>query len=235
MIDEKKFEFYEPDSSVWTWENFYNRTYRHMYYWKNLAKETKNGKYFEAEFCFGNNVITMGCDTIFHFTNDYSYLFRKMLGKEYAEKKYTDMNHSVLNFSLLPKEGALNNNKANGRYCDRVDRFVYYINELIKKNNDDNPLLKVRGNNKNTIGKLRKYLNSFSSIEDFCYSFYMIDANKTNLVSRLLKSGEKYINCEYTEETCREYLSIAEDFWQYRKRVFEDEFGLNIDSLDDKV
>jgi hypothetical protein len=41
MIDEKKFDFYEPDSSLWTWENFYNRTYRNMDYWKKLEKETK--------------------------------------------------------------------------------------------------------------------------------------------------------------------------------------------------
>lgn len=69
MIDETKFEFYEPDSSFWTWRNLYNRTYRHMDYWKNLAKETKKGRYFEAKFCFGNDTIKMGCDTVFHFTN----------------------------------------------------------------------------------------------------------------------------------------------------------------------
>ena len=144
MIDETKFEFYEPDSSLWTWEYFYNRTYRQMDYWKKLEKETKNGKYIEAKFCFGNDAIMMGCDTVFHFTNGYSYLFRKILGKEYNEKKYTDMNHSILNFSLLPKEGALNNNKANGQYCDRVDRFVYYINEYIENKNGNNPLLKKK-------------------------------------------------------------------------------------------
>ena len=137
-------------------------------------------------------------------TNGYGNLFKNILGNEYDEKKYTNMNHSVLNFSLLPKDGSLNLNKANGRYCDRVDRFVYYTNEYIKYQNDDNPLLKIRGRNKDTIDKLRKYLDSFSRIEDFCYCFYMLDAEKTDLVSRLLESGEKYIKGEYTKETCKE-------------------------------
>ena len=78
-------------------------------------------------------------------------------------------------------------------------------------------------------------MDSFSNIEEFCYYFYMLDAKKTNLVSRLLESGEKYINGEYTKETCKEYLKIADDFWLYRKSVFEDEFDLDIDLLDDKL
>lgn len=32
MINEDKFDDYEPDSSEWTWDNFYNRTYRTLDY-----------------------------------------------------------------------------------------------------------------------------------------------------------------------------------------------------------
>lgn len=233
MINEDKFGVYEPDSSLWTWHEFYNKTYRKIDYWNSLKAENKNGKYYEAKYNYKYGVITIGGDTVFHFTNGYGYLFRKILGELYDESRYVNMNHSVLNFSLLPKDGALNNNKANGKYCDRVDRFVYYVNEYIIKKNQDNPLLKIRGNNHNTIGKLKLYLDTINSIEEFCYNYYLIDNREFNLVDRLLISGKKYVNGVYTKEACLEYLSIAEDFWSYRKSLFEEEFGLDIALLDE--
>lgn len=235
MINELKFDVFEPDSAKWTWDNLYNKTYRTIEYWEKLGCEKKNGKYYEAEFDYqdGNKII-IGCDTIFHFTGTYGSLFRNILGDSYDEKKYTDMNHSILNFSLLPKSGGLNNNKANGAYCDRVDRFVYLVDKYIREQNEkNNPLFNIRGNNRKSLPILKHYLSTIQNVYDFCYYYYLIDSSETNLVDRLLVSGEKYIGGEHTTESCNEYLSIAEDFWNYRKSLFCEKYGLDINRLDD--
>lgn len=234
MINEDKFDGYEPDSSEWTWNNFYNRTYRTLDYWKNLGEEKKKGRYKQAIYIYPDE-IQIGGDVIFNFKDSYGKIFRESLGNQYNEKAYARMHHSVLNFSLMPVTGGLNLNKANGRYCDRLDRFIFYLDKLIQLKNSDNPLIGIRGRNKHTILKLKNYLNNFDSIEEYCQVYYLLDSKKTNLVDRLRNSGEEYVNTGATAENCKQYLNLAFEFWKYRSEIFKEDYGMDVCRLDDGI
>lgn len=234
MINEDKFDGYEPDSSEWTWNNFYNRTYRTLDYWKNLGEEKKKGKYKQAIY-LNQDKIKIGGDVIFNFKDCYGKTFRELLGNQYNEKAYARMHHSVLNFSLMPVTGGLNLNKANGRYCDRLDRFIFYLDKLIQSKNSDNPLIGIRGRNKNTILKLKNYLNNFDSIEEYCQVYYLLDSKKTDLVDRLRSSGEEYVTTGVTAENCMQYINLAFEFWKYRTKIFKEDYGMDVCRLDDGI
>ena len=236
MVNEDKFDVYEPDSSEWTWNNFYNRTYRTLEYWKNLNEEKRVGRYKKAIYtCKNLDQIYIGGDVMFNFKNSYGKSFRELLGNQYNEKAYSRMHHSILNFSLMPATGGLNLNKANGRYCDRLDRFIFYLDQFIKLKNENNPLLGIRGRNKNTIPILRTYTSNFDSIEEYCQAYYLIDSNNTNLVERLKKSGEEYVHNGATTENCRQYLNLASEFWKYRNEIFQKNYDIDTCSLDDGI
>lgn len=236
MINEDKFDGYEPDSSEWTWSNFYNKTYRTLSYWENLDEEKKVGRYKKAIYtCKNKAEIYIGGDAIFNFKDNYGKDFRKLLGNQYNEKAYRRMHHSILNFSLMPATGGLNLNKANGRYCDRFDRFIFYLDQFIQSKDDNNPLMLIRGRNKNTIPKLKNHISDFYSIEEYCQAYYLIDSKQTNLVERLKKSGEDYVNNGATAENCWWYLKLASDFWKYRNEILKTNYGMDICRLDDGI
>lgn len=236
MINEDKFDGYEPDSSEWAWNNFYNKTYRTLDYWKNLGEEKKKGKYKQAIYIYKNPAeIEIGGDVIFNFKDSYGNTFRKLLGDQFNEKDYTRMHHSVLNFSFMPATGGLNLNKANGRYCDRLDRFIFYLDKLIQSKNSNNPLMGIRGRNGDTIQKLQNYLNDFDSIEDYCQVYYLLDSKKTDLVYRLRNLGEEYVNTGATVDNCKRYLKLAFEFWKYRTKIFIEDYGIDVYRLDDGI
>jgi len=236
MINETKFNCYEPDSSEWTWNNFYNKTYRTLDYWKNLGKERTKGKYKQATYIYKNlGEIEIGGDVIFNFKKGHGKTFRELLANEYNEKVYARMHYSVLNFSFMPVTGGLNLNKANGQYCDRLDRFIFHLDKLIQTKNSDNPLLGIRGTNKHTIPKLKDYLNDFDSIEEYCQVYYLLDSKKTDLVERLKNSGEEYVNTGATAENCKQYLNLAFEFWAYRTKIFKEDYGMDVYCLDDGI
>ncbi len=231
-----KFDGYEPDSSEWTWRNFYNKTYRTLDYWKNLGEEKKKGRYKHAIYTYRNtDKIQIGGDVIFNFKDSYSRAFRDKLGNQYNEKDYVRMHHSILNFSFMPVTGGLNLNKANGRYCDRLDRFIFYLDKFIQSKNSDNPLMCIRGRNRYTTKELQNYLENFNSIEEYCQVFYLLDSQKTDLVDRLRKSGEEYVNNGASAENCEQYLNLALEFWKYRYKIFKEDFSIDICGLDDGI
>ncbi len=236
MINEDKFDYYEPDSSEWTWNNFYNRTYRTLDYWKNLGEEKKKGRYKIATYtCKNLDKIQIDGDVIFNFKGSYGKHFRELLGNQYNEKAYARMHHSVLNFSLMPVTGGLNLNKANGRFCDRLDRFIFYLDQFIQLKNEDNPLMHIRGRNKNTILNLKSYMINFDSIEEYCQAYYLLDSKKTDLVDRFKNSGEEYVNNGATAENCKQYLNLVAEFWKYRNELFKENYGMDICRLDDGI
>jgi len=236
MINEEKFDVYDPDSSEWTWNNFYNITYRTLGYWKNLNEEKKVGRYKKAIYtCKNLDQIYIGGDVIFNFKDGHGKIFQELLGNQYNEKTYSRMHHSILNFSLIPSTGGLNLNKANGRYCDRLDRFIFYLDKFIQLKNENNPLMGIRGRNKNTIPKLKNYISNFDCIKEYCQAYYLIDSKKTDLVDRLKKSGEDYVNNGATTENCLQYLNLASEFWKYRNEIFKKNYGMDICRLDDDI
>lgn len=169
MIKEDKFDGYEPDASKWTWNNLYNKTYRTLNYWENLDIEKSDGsKYVRAFYTYKNfDKIQIGGDVIFNFKSGHGKIFRELLGNQYNEDVYALMHYSVLNFSFMPVTGGLNLNKANGKYCDRLDRLIFYLDQFIQSGKSDmaNPLMKIRGNTKQTVPKLAEYLAGFGDIE----------------------------------------------------------------------
>ena len=239
MIKIDKFGIYDPDSSEWAWNNLYNQTYRNLDYWKKLSKEMKQGKYKRASFLYNDSdEIQIGGDVIFNFSDGYGRSFRNLLGNQFNEEEYNKMHYSVLNFSFMPVTGGLNLNKANGGYCDRVDRLIFYVDKYIQsKKIEGNPIMNIRGNNRITIHKLSKYLSTFDTIEEFCNVYYLLDMKSRDLIHEIIDSGEEFVNNNEipSAENCKRYLKIARDFWKYRNKILGEKYELDSVRLDDGV
>lgn len=140
-----------------------------------------------------------------------------------------------MNFSLIPVTGGLNLNKANGRYYDRLDRIIFYLDQFIQLKNEDNHLMDISEKNKNTILNLKNYIINFDSIEEYCQAYYLLDSKKIDLVDRLKNLGEEYVNNGATTENCRQYLKLVSEFWKYRNEIFKENYGMDICRLDNGI
>lgn len=170
-------------------------------------------------------------------TNDYGKIFHELLGSQYNENAYSLMHYSVLNFSFMPVTGGLNLNKANGKYCDRLDRLIFYLDKFIRNKKLDmtNPLMRVRGRNRKTVLKLAEYIASFNSIEEYCQVYYLIDSNETTLVYEFIDLGKEYVIKGPSVENCKKYLNLVAKFWKYRNKVYKEKYGIDVCCLDDGI
>lgn len=249
MIDFKKFGKDDPDSAKWTWDNFYKLTYEQSEYWKQLNnfKKTYTGNPYVIRYIAslpfqisGNESleIEIGGDTMFNFKTD-DPLFENAWKDKAEQEFFEGMKYSVLNFSLMPRTGNLQGNKANGNRCDRLDRFIYYLRKAIENpdSKDINPLFKVRGKNKETIEILKKYLSSFESIYKYCELYYQI---KPKTVDKLIVCGEEYeeihknrpVNSEDELRNKKTYIILAKEVWDERYQYFWDVQGVDCKQLD---
>ncbi|SRR5574337_507992 len=202
-----------------------------------------------------NTIPDFGGDTLFNFKyreSEYKRYqgkyqsFKNIIDNLYLDTEKKDLHsqllrcaknhHSLLNFSLMPSTGGLNNFK--GTHC-QLDRFDCFINELTdyyghNKANKDNTREELNRSIKNIKQqntKLENYkiynpalvrnnfLNNFLNVEDYCKQVYFIGDN--DFINRLIMSGQKTI--QYTKkakdsniETLKEYMDLAEDYWEMR-------------------
>lgn len=179
----------------------------------------------------------MGGDTIFNFNHGKYDTFRKILQNDDIALKQLERcaknHHSLLNFSLMPRTGGLNNVKGNiFDHLDRFDTFVYFLDDYYHIHNDNKYCHALLNGYvpKCTHGIreiLKTYLKKYNDVKDYCQQIYFIAPQyKTNdsndpLLERLIENGKKPI--QYTDEVLKEYMTLAEDYWAMRHNELKGE------------
>ncbi|MBR2524765.1 MAG: hypothetical protein IKE53_10075 [Clostridiales bacterium] len=172
----------------------------------------ENGMYYPA-------CLRLSGETDFNF-NDYKIrIFKDYLrnGEDLnLLASCSDKHHTLVNFSLMQTVGNMQALKSkglsigNGRYewADRLDSFVYILDQYFKDRNDGTSLLILNaGLNANL---LKNYLSQFKDAYEYCNSVYLID---DDLIDRLLANGSKPLSCE---NVAKEYLLLANEFWKQK-------------------
>lgn len=136
------------------------------------------------------------------------------------------MHHDKLNFSAMPTTGGMNNFKGkvyfdenkiiykkngwhNSAY-DRLDTFVYCLNELFVNKNE----LVLSCSTQANKSCIEEYLKTFSDIYDYCRKIYFVD--NSDFVKRLIKNGSKPIN---NSVDLKQYMEIAIEYWKIKENT----------------
>ena len=174
---------------------------------KPTSKYAKSGKFWSK--------FNIGGDADFNFNDEKFELFRGILGNnkeallQLAEcHKY---HHSLVNFSLMPATGSLNNYKGSNRF-DRQDTFIKDLNYFFSSNSRD--ILSEAGVNEEP---LENFLNTFDNIYHYCEKFYFIDDRE--FIDRMISEGAMPIT---TRDDVVRYMNLAMDFWKKKEKYFED-------------
>lgn len=139
-------------------------------------------------------------------------------------EKCKEMHHSLLNFSLLQSVGAMQLFK--GRWNDRLDKFIYHLDCFYKKAKNqrkDDPIIEAAS--KANRDCLMQYLASFTDVYDYCDKVYFIqiednEKSNNNFIQRLIESGKGELS---SGDEVLEYMKLAIEFWDRKRRYFEDE------------
>ncbi len=138
---------------------------------------------------------------------------------EYCKK----LNTTMLNISLMPVTGGLNNTKASVQLnpYDRLDTFIYMLNDYYNRNDEEkysSPI--IIGSTNDNKQSLVDFLALFKNIDKYCEEFYFISPD---LVQKMIESGGKdfYSNeCSKVLENIEEYLNVAIEYWGQRAKKF---------------
>lgn len=200
------------------------------------SKTVKNGKGFEG-IDYYNAVLRLGGETDFNFKEESKYIvFLNKLKNSYKDdelakyKKTLETckakHHTLVNFSLMQVVGNIQNFKSKGlclkngknEWLDRLDTFVYKLDEYYKCKEDDrkNTEIIMFANEPNR-DSLREYLNTFAEIYDYCKKVYFIEDR--NLVNKIINEGKKEIK---SGEDLVRYMTLALDFWNEKQKCFND-------------
>ena len=122
--------------------------------------------------------------------------------------------HTILNYSVLPVTGGLNNIKWR-LGSDRIDTFIFVLDQYYKGINQ--AVILNSGSSNGDIGtrnKLKEILDSFGSVDGFVSVIYGIDPiTSEEFVKRAIDSGSKPILG--IAGLC-DYMNLAVDFWELR-------------------
>jgi hypothetical protein len=226
--------YYDPDSSPKAWEHYrrfyttehwslldefnligvdtYNNLFKSKYKeskYKRLlsaikptSRYAKEGKLW-SKFCIGG-------DTDFNFNSSKAKMMKDLLVNDVNAilklEECQKYHHSLVNFSLMPATGGLNNYKGKNRY-DRFDVFIKDLNSFFLGLSGD--VLNDGGNN---IQPLKNFLNTFQDIYDYCKKVYFIDDKI--FVNRIISEGFMPIK---TGEDVVRYMKLAMDFWNKKE------------------
>lgn len=210
----------EYDVSKIAWE-----AYRLMYkdFFDN-GKEEKNNNRPYLDYHFTHNSkkfsISLSGDTDFNFSNGFAHsrleTYKKFLENKIDYKKYKDMysnnlevfkllNHSIVNVSLIPKTGNIQNIKQ-GIGNDRLDTFVWLLDLYYSKK----ICLFLNFSSYENIDFVKSYFDSFGTIYDYCEKIYHINES---LVDDLINSGKKAID---SPERVIEFMNLTIRFWKQK-------------------
>ena len=213
---DKKY-FNEPNSKY---------PYVNRYYWLS-GEATYDKKTYE----YSGEKENLSGDCDFNFNDKKSSIFESMLEDEYKDypriKKYAlnlleeckNMHHRLLNFSLMQTKGNMQGFKGsclnNGVYAslDRADTLISYLASYYRLQECQkytSYILVNAGANKET---LKKYLDSFDGIYNYCNKIYFIEDKV--FVDRMIEEGCLCVN---TGKDVIRYMLLALEFWD-RKEV----------------
>lgn len=144
---------------------------------------------------------------------------------QYIEQldKCKEMTHTIYNFSLFPQTGAMNDAKEWGE--DRVDTFLYYLNELIKEIRKRKceevykEFKNIKSNHQEVPDKYR-LLNSFPGRTSW--------ENKLKIKEALIQYLSQY-NDIYSY--CKDWYLLYDETKEYDTKKFIDEIILNEKSI----
>lgn len=246
----------DHDRCTYVWDKLYKPCYSNMDFWKNADFDNiKNGCIdYHGVDCGGHSfVIKISGDASFNFKKEiksktrqkYEY-FKELIMQAYSGKEQQEylnelkccnlMFHSFHNFAVMPVTGAMNNFKGSGsymkdgcQYLDRLDKFLYYMDQYYKDSNRSihNPIFskafgqdsKERTKEENTLiikNALKQFLDSIGSVYKYCEYFYLI--NDRNFIDRLVENGKTTIDSGKAVVT---YMNLANDFWAIRHEIIK--------------
>lgn len=216
----------EYDVNEYAWR-LYGLLYKDLFNGKDYEIEDEKGKrpYIKAtlEHSGKTVLLELSGETDFNFSSKKIYgwgksreQFFKYFSKELKAKDKVDFlkqidgcrkkHHSPENISLMPKSGSLNIvKKSIGN--DRLDTFVWALNEYYENNNE---MIFSFSSNENYM-LLKGYLDLFDDVYDYCKTMYFIS---DKLTRELINSGCKAIN---SAQRAKEYMDLAVRFWEEKQ------------------
>lgn len=162
-------------------------------------------------------------DTMFNFKHGKYSSFIKVSGIDTNQLVRCAKNHhSLLNFSLMPKTGAMNNVK--GCWPDDPCNFFVKLNKYLCIPKP------IRSESISIIFKdtfeifnhatylnlpvIKNFLDEFVSLDDYCKTFYNID--KTYKYLELSKEN-------VIDKWLKQYMDLAEDYWEMRHKQLQND------------
>ena len=136
------------------------------------------------------------------------------------------MQHHILNFSVMPVMGNLQQFKSRGlplnhndyEWLDRPDTLIYCLNDYFcnTESSELNKYLKYENYSGNSEA-LETYLSAFKKdIYLYCEKIYFIENRE--LVNALIENGNKPIK---TIDDVVRYMNLADRFWQNKETYFK--------------
>lgn len=228
------------DDAKEVWEQVYIKAYQNKIIGKTF--DVQNPKKYNGRYVAINkndNDITISGETDFNFSDEcyvvrgktkYRY-YRDILDTIADEKRKgkcidllnycCGMTSKVGNFSLMQTTGALQTVKGTFTVTDRIDSFVYVLNNYYLGIDE---MVLFRCTAADTVEKLKKYLDLFkdentpqNSIYNYCKEVYHISSHE--LVDDLKKSG-KHTIC--TVEELIDYMILAVRFWTAKSHYYKE-------------
>lgn len=236
----------DPDSSDQAWE-YYKHAYVNVNntplndYFSKICPDKRHNQSHDCLSFLTNSKIKrlkplqkdgipiMGADTMFNFNHKKYNIFKDIPDIDIMQLDRCAKNHhSLLNFSLMPQTGAMNNFKGINHKLDRFDYFIsdldnYYEADCFKR--AETALGKYYLKETDCPARVRNnFLNEFNNVKDYCKQVYFIDENfkpndgilKTNdktFIESLIDNGKKAID---TKDNLIKYMDLAEDYWEMR-------------------
>lgn len=156
---------------------------------------------------------TLGGDCDFNFNYFKVDKFKKILGESNKDLEYCSRkHHTLLNFSIMAATGRMNNFKNSIDPLDRLDTFVYHLNQYFTMNSQ--LIFSESGLNKEP---LRNFLDSFDDVYDYCKKIYFINDKK--FVERIIYEGKMPLK---KPEDVKRYMKLAKDFWSEKQKVWNE-------------
>lgn len=203
----------------------------HVRYYARLKKDSKLNSGFKeissSKSSSFNFSLAGDCD--FNFNEKKKKLFSELLKDcdknvdrnevEGLLEYCCNMHHNKINFSLMPRTGALNNfkgcmkHKSEKHSYDRLDVFIYHLNNFFSEGNEDIFKRSTETNKKYIEFYLK---NNFEDIYDYCNKIYFIDNRK--FIKKLIENGKKAIT---NANDLIEYMNLAKEYWKIKKEKID--------------
>ena len=233
----------DRDRCSYVWNKLYIPLYSGRYFWRDTDFPCceENDEKDKYEISYSNLKTKISGDVLFNFKNGLEkkqrqkyehYLDLIDKEKDFSEiekHKYCEvlhfckeMTHTLHNFGLMPVDGNLQVFKETSCNRDRLDRFVYYVNEYLVNNEFFRLTSNYRYKDQREKAKadqkiiLAPFFDKFNkSIFKYCQEMYLI--NDSTYVRKLILFGEKEIK---DGKDVVIYMELAIEYWVMKNKLF---------------